>query len=126
VAVIGAIWLFAWRGEFTSAMAAIGIVAIDALVLAVSGGSCPIDPSSRDIRTAAAQISISICRLGLQGAPSPSLARFTRWRSAQQLFAVAPVLNEPAKVVASNWREEKSKAGSLIKYARHLTAEPSH
>nr|WP_299857929.1 hypothetical protein [Sphingomonas bacterium] len=44
VAAIGAIWLFAWRNDFTSATAAIGIVAVEVVVLSMNDGVCPIGP----------------------------------------------------------------------------------
>lgn len=42
VAVIGAIWIFAWWGNLFHASVAIGIVSLEALILALNGWRCPL------------------------------------------------------------------------------------
>lgn len=39
-----AIWIFAWRGEFSCATLSIGIVGVEVLVLGVNGWRCPLTP----------------------------------------------------------------------------------
>ncbi len=42
VACIIAVWVFAWRGALFEAVVAIGVVAIEVLVLLVNGMRCPL------------------------------------------------------------------------------------